>query len=567
MSQLADDIPPGVAAARQQLGLEPEVVPRASGVALGPSVCSKVTPVPGTPAPSTPGSKRAWEVQYLTTEAGEVWKRSRRDGPWEPAAAPHRLDRGSSRLALSIAGSRERTQQASSHFTELVYAPSTNNVKEALWNLWTRVAEQTGANSLPLTPESIFTVAAILREAGFRAIMNYVSEAKDRHLRAGYQWSPQLQATFQDCKRASKRAQGEQKRAEETKPDWWQTLHDTWGLVPQAELVHSQGPFGGIPVFALGISFLLRETELAHLALSKGSVKVDRKERTITLCLSVSKTDVAGKGVRRTLKCSCSLSSLRRNVMCPFHNGAYLLECQLARLGLHSQETELADELPFIGTVEDPRKFVSKDAMIKEAQRLVQLMTPLVPASAELDVKSVTGHFMRRSGVKDLARKGCSFQAIQWMARHSSSVTWSYIEDAMEECPSESCRLSEHLTILETVNQALSQVKTVEEAIRATEEKLILSFAELPAAPVFPSRHELRNEIREAMIPKYVLGLDGRKRLHQVNPVSCMYDDVAAWSTRCGWKWIGSSARPFFESEEPETVEFSKCLKCFSNSG
>ena len=66
------------------------------------------------------------------------------------------------------------------------------------------------------------------------------------------------------------------------------------------------------------------------------------------------------------------------------------------------------------------------------------LVRGLVPGAAGLTA-TVTGHFMRRSGVKHLARLGVDFAAIEWMARHSSQVTWACVGDAISEALPRAC--------------------------------------------------------------------------------------------------------------------------------
>lgn len=93
-------------------------------------------------------------------------------------------------------------------------------------------------------------VAAILREAGFKSLANYLHEAHDRHCSAGFSWSPPLQAALQDAKRASKRAIGRAKKCGEVCPEIWEHLADSRGI---------DAPAGGIALWMVGALFLLRE--------------------------------------------------------------------------------------------------------------------------------------------------------------------------------------------------------------------------------------------------------------------------------------------------------------------
>ena len=52
---------------------------------------------------------------------------------------------------------------------------------------------------------------------------------------------------------------------------------------------------------------------------------------------------------------------------------------------------------------------VSKQAMITEVQRLARIAKDDFLVARDLVPENMTGHFMRRSGAKLMARKGCSF--------------------------------------------------------------------------------------------------------------------------------------------------------------
>ena len=104
-------------------------------------------------------------------------------------------------------------------FDSLIYAPTTCNTKCALFALWERVSKQLEIEALPLTEPKILKVAAVLRASGYRAIVTLVSEAKSRHVKAGYHWDAKLQSCMADVKRAATRAMGPPVRAEEVKLD------------------------------------------------------------------------------------------------------------------------------------------------------------------------------------------------------------------------------------------------------------------------------------------------------------------------------------------------------------
>ena len=59
--------------------------------------------------------------------------------------------------------------------------------------------------SVHLTTESLETLAAQLRESGYRSGLKYLLEAKKMHISAGHEWSAQLEQTLRDCRRGIER--------------------------------------------------------------------------------------------------------------------------------------------------------------------------------------------------------------------------------------------------------------------------------------------------------------------------------------------------------------------------
>lgn len=140
------------------------------------------------------------------------------------------------------------------------------------------------------------------------------------------------------------------------------------------------------------------------LTLSDEVVKLDHRERKVTMLLTVSKTDPAGRGARRTLAC-CDPSNCTENFLCPFWTCCKLVAIQEERTDIFQTDCR-SKEVPLIGTVEDPFAFVEKTRMIETAKLDAALVLEFVPDATFVDVDSVTGHFMRRTGCKRLARMG-----------------------------------------------------------------------------------------------------------------------------------------------------------------
>ena len=554
---LLDEVPPGVLAAREEL--------RAVGAAPGEARASSSwedprVPAPSTPVPGTPVVRHA----EMSTEAGEDLFQVRANGPWIANPEQARLARGSARLAEDIAGSGERVENAVRNFQNLIYAPSTSATKDALFTLWCKINRRQGLEPLPMTPAMVLVNAAILREAGYRAIMSYVHEAKERHVRSGYLWTAQLQSAVQDAKRASKRAQGEVKRAEEVRYEWWSWLVEEYGQNPLANDAADDSPKDMLELIAVAQQFLLREVEACSLFLDSWCLKIDGVQQTAGLFLPVSKTDPQGAGVLRTLSCICKV---REDPMCPYHALTRVVLLQLQRFGFAQLEDVPIAWLPLFGQKENSGLPVTKTAVVKELQRLACVIQERHPNKPKLNASEVSGHSLRRGGIKALGRQGIPYAAVQWLARHSSNVTAIYLEEAYEESPGYQRTMDDAKSVSERMTDLVQRHQSLEQALLRMEEELKRAVGhQTPEVQmILPNQAALRHEMRRAMIPKAVTNIETRV-LHLVNQSSCFDEDPTRWTTRCGWGWIRAHncSRPMFDDDDLEAVDAAKCRKCFS---
>ena len=150
----------------------------------------------------------------------------------------------------------------------------------------------------------------------------------------------------------------------------------------------------------------------------------------------------------------------------------------------------------------------------------------------ELDRERVTGHTFRRSGAKHLARKGLAFSEIQWMARHSSSITWSYVEEAWEEAPRQSLRLYDASHVSELLTGFASRLNQVESDMKVCESSCSSGkpLASSDAAVVVKFDERFKTECRRTLIPLKVCNLRSSK-LHDVCNESCLVADPRNWTT------------------------------------
>ena len=90
----------------------------------------------------------------MRTEAGEVLKRRRLNGPWFPDNDSAARTRGSADLALSVASNPVRAKNAVKQFESLMFNSGTVATKDSLFTLWSKLCQALGFCPLPLSRES-----------------------------------------------------------------------------------------------------------------------------------------------------------------------------------------------------------------------------------------------------------------------------------------------------------------------------------------------------------------------------------------------------------------------------
>eukprot|EP00435_Cladocopium_sp_Y103_P010609 s3357_g2.t1 len=217
------------------------------------------------------------ELQGLkapTTPAGTPAARS-----MGPAVLPCKeRARGSAAKALQVASSEKLMQQARINYGEFKYAKSTAIAKESKAKLVVQIAEARNLEPFPLTPAVIGEVGAVLRAADFASGASYLNEAKQLHLRKGFEWDNALDLAMQDAERALTRALGPVVKAEEIPPKLWRLWQENGrrGFARK-----DMQPDAGPELWGMGSAVLLREVELAHLLM--GSVTLDMRSRLLSV--------------------------------------------------------------------------------------------------------------------------------------------------------------------------------------------------------------------------------------------------------------------------------------------
>ena len=393
-------------------------------------------------------------------------------------------------------------------------------------------------------------------------------------MRAGFVVDGPLSVAMADAKRGLERGRGPATRSAEVKPSAWDELQIK--VASGEEQLDRQGdsPRGGLHVWGIGTGWLLREVELALLNVHSETIKI-QADGSVTLRIATSKTDPAGRGAARTMACTCAG---RQHPSCPACSAKVLLSMaveEFCDLSLSSDEAKL---IPLVGTLADPRVVVSKAAFCRAAQAdatLLYRIGLLHSAPSE-----VTGHFMRRSGAKDLARRGFPLARIQWLGRWGSMAVLTYVEEAAEEspaglqplggtweelqgdlamalgaCPEGPAPVGEILSRPQ-VRDAVTRGGSALRRLEALEDFALSVQRDLGTTAALA--HELDHLVR----PASVLNTQ-TKVVHKALRTERL--DPESASTLCGWRWARSNrSRPLSQTEydRAEELGWTRCPRC-----
>ena len=110
---------------------------------------------------------------------------------------------------------------------------------------------------------------------------------------------------------------------------------------------------------------------------------------------------------------------------CALHAVSEVVQLQCAALRVDDRKRLANEWVPLISQKGDPWAAVDKMVLVSEAQRHFKRWQQM---KGDFDVcaSQITGHFVRRSGIKHLARFGCAFATMPWYARRPSQVMGLY---------------------------------------------------------------------------------------------------------------------------------------------
>ena len=236
------------------------------------------------------------QVNQTAADASELWR---------DEAAPNRGSKF--KRALELANDEAETEEAVAELKQSFYSVTNASAqarrRQDAVELATKLNK--GEHPFPLRALLVLKFAATLRKAGFASADHYLGALKLVHLELDHDYRPALKRAFDLCKRALTRNQGPRKRAPEIQLADFPTSRE------RHDRATDQLAFPFL-VYAAALVFMLRLDEL-HKP-NWEDVQFADDHDWISVKLHTSKTDQTGRGVRRTLRCTCKASPAMRPV-------------------------------------------------------------------------------------------------------------------------------------------------------------------------------------------------------------------------------------------------------------
>jgi len=433
---------------------------------------------------------------------------------------------------------------------------------------------------LPLTPDKIQAVASQMIHGGYRSVANYVSRAKDMHIAAEWPWTDSLAREARLANAAAKRGIGPAHQCQEL------PVEQAWRIAKSLEEMeghsarHPKWPAGADRYVTVCSFYLLREIESTILRCR--DVTFDHEQQTVSVALSVSKTDPQAIGCIRTWGCVCG----KRNAPCPYHAAwvqhEYLL-CQYA-----DEQGELPTEQVFFPS--NSGNVLEKEDVIVMVETLAKEMgLPLVGPDGR---KCYGGHVWRISGSRYMGARGIDIRIIKLLARWQSEIVMRYLQEAplkvitdtflkaeasiVQSAPKPEQTLkrkaaSDEMEASDTeeddtpLDSVCAVTKFAEEQMQIMLEQV--NMAEAEAQELRKITSDLEQKIvslqrTPVQMPALVVNNNGLGAVHR-NVCAWALEPPGMWRAQCGWKYAAAN----FVRTNADITTFNKvrlCDRCFS---
>ncbi|CAE7259953.1 ftsH [Symbiodinium sp. CCMP2592] len=298
---------------------------------------------------------------------------------------------------------------------------------------------------LPVTVSLIDCIGALLKAGRYRSAAQYFSVAKTKHIESGWDWSQQLDLARAQAIRSITRGMGPSSPKldlffDGIQNDFASSISRAYSELEVPIPLRLEEP----DTTAITATwFLLRGIEIANVVGS--DVRFNRQERSVTVRLPVSKTDLEGKGCERKHFCICRPSHesgctgdtdsavmftvLQRcrcrggfNVLCVFHS-LLALVVKRRRAGSYDPEQPLFGKGPNPPTARQLTQLAQVCAFVLQRETL----SDWSPVALE----KWSQHCFRVAGSQLFARAEISLPVIQVLGRWGSMSIMRYVQDSL----------------------------------------------------------------------------------------------------------------------------------------
>lgn len=438
-------------------------------------------------------------------------------------------------------------------------AASAKGPNAALLRTWQSVHESWfGADAgpaFPLTGEKLRAAGAVFKARGYRSFPNYLTKAKQHHIRITGSWPILLDQEAREVKRSVRRGLGPSRQSEPLQVEKVAELPTE--QLSASEPIVSGGPIGAWNLAVLGVFFILREIELS-LSLAS-SVTLNFVTKVVSWLLPSSKTDSAALTTTREWRCLCDANTIW---LCPFHAAVRQMEFLKDTFG--DENGALPPGLPFFPSLRGGA--VSKESVvetIKEWHRRAGIS--VVDADGN---ELLGGHSLRTGGAVLLASEGVHIYQIELMARWKSAMLIHYAKTApLKKMSRDYVRNKVHQELHERLDElarALEEVKNQCASRRPTQLERAEFIAERIKGPLRSMAQEEIALLKKQLLAapsSYIQNPDRRKTWHKAS-VDGYLHPPNTWRTLCGWP---HGVNAFVRSDELP-LGARKCDRCFPDS-
>ena len=437
-------------------------------------------------------------------------------------------------------------------------AASSKGPNAALLKTWQSVHESwfgaDGEPAFPLSVEKLRAVGAVFKARGYRSFPNYLTKAKQQHIRLTGSWPVLLDLEARQIKRSVRRGLGPSRQSEPLQLE--RVAEMPSDLLSSPEPLVEDGPVGPWNLAVLGVYFMLREIE-SSLSLAS-SITLDFALKMVCWLLPSSKTDSTALTTTREWHCLCEANTIW---LCPFHAAVRQMEFLKDLFG--DENGALPAGLPFFPSVRG--ETVAKEAVVSTLKVWHRRAGITVVDSDGNELMG--GHSMRTGGAVLLASEGVHLYQIELMARWKSAMLVHYAKSAPLKKMSRDYvrnKVQQELhSRLDELAQALEEVKK-----QCPSKPSQLERAEFVAERIKgPMRKMAQEEVsllkRQLLAAPsaYIQNPDRRKTWHKAS-VDGYLHPPNTWRTLCGWP---HGVNAFVRCDNlPEGARM--CDRCFPSS-